>query len=455
MGVKIRKRGGKWYVFVNYHGKRKAKCVGSSRELAEQVRRQLEAKLAFGDLGFLQEAEKTTFGNYADRWLKQHAELHCKPSTISGYKAVLRLHVRPSFEKAAIDRISRDDVKELLAKLSAKGLSANTLKNALIVLRVILNSAVDDGLVQANAATKMGRFLPADPEKFEPVALTREEAQLFLEGVDADFQLLFLTLLRTGMRWGEAAALRWGDIQFGTSEEDQNRFIWVRRNWVHGKFTSPKSKKTRRIDLSRQLRRALLEARDTRMLNAYLKGHANLSDELVFPSEAGSVLDHSNVYSRHFLPAIERAGLRHVRIHDLRHTFASQLLQDGASLAYVRDQLGHSSISVTVDLYGHLVPSANIAWVDRLDRQTSPQQNATPAQLGEEDEQDVSLEVLESNGGPGQSRTADLRFRKPLLYPSELRGLVNLPHYLMAISGDKDGARLGLRALGPVRLARG
>src|SRR5882757_8612450 len=82
MGVKIRKRGGKWYVFVNYHGRRKAKCVGASRELAEQVRRQLEAKLALGDLGFLQESEEVTFGKYADRWLKQHAEFHCKPSTV-------------------------------------------------------------------------------------------------------------------------------------------------------------------------------------------------------------------------------------------------------------------------------------------------------------------------------------------------------------------------------------
>ena len=226
--------------------------------------------------------------------------------------------------------------------------------------------------------------------------------------------------------------------QFGTSEEDQNRFIWVRRNWVQGKFTSPKSKKTRRIDLSRQLRRALLVARDARMLNAYLKGQVNLSDELVFPSEAGSVLDHSNVYSRYFLPAIERAGLRHFRIHDLRHTFASQLLQDGASLAYVRDQLGHSSISVTVDLYGHLVPSANIAWVDRLDRETSPQQNATPAQLDVEDEQEVSLEVIENDGGPGQSRTADLRFRKPLLYPSELRGHRFQTHNLQTAFNEQN-----------------
>jgi len=422
MGVKIRKRGGKWYVFVNYHGRRKAKCVGASRELAEQVRRQLEAKLALGDLGFLQDDESITFGKYADRWLKQHAELHCKLSTVNGYKAVLRLHVRPQFENVSVSRISRDDVKELFAGLSKKGLSTNTLKNALIVLRVILNSAVEDGLIQANSANRMGRSLPADPEKFEPVALTRQEADSFLRAMDPDFWLLFLTLLRTGMRWGEVAALRWSDIQFGSGDEDQNRFIWVRRNWVQGKFTSPKNRKTRRIDLSKQLRFALLEARDARMLSVYLKGKSSVSDELVFPSEAGSVLDHSNVYSRYFLPAIERAGLRHFRIHDLRHTFASQLLQDGASLAYVRDQLGHSSISVTVDLYGHLVPSANIAWVDRLDTETSRQQNATPAQLGNQSDSAESLQATENNGGPGVSRTRDLRFRKPLLYPSELRG---------------------------------
>ena len=77
-------------------------------------------------------------------------------------------------------------------------------------------------------------------------------------------------------------------------------------------------------------------------------------------------------------------GLRRFRIHDLRHTFASLLIQDGASLAYVKEQLGHSTIAVTVDLYGHLVPSANIAFVDRLDAKTSPQQNATQAQPADE-----------------------------------------------------------------------
>jgi integrase len=106
---------------------------------------------------------------------------------------------------------------------------------------------------------------------------------------------------------------------------------------VDGKFTIRKSNKSRRVDLSRQLRRKLLEARDAKMLKAYLEGRSSIAAELVFPSEAGTVLDDSNVYSRYFLPAIERAGLRRFRIHDFRYTFASQLLEDGASLAYVRE----------------------------------------------------------------------------------------------------------------------
>ena len=80
MGVKIRKLLGKWYVFVNYHGRRKAKCVGASREIAEQVRRQVEAKLALGDLGFVAENSGLTFEQHSQKWLQQQAEVELKPS---------------------------------------------------------------------------------------------------------------------------------------------------------------------------------------------------------------------------------------------------------------------------------------------------------------------------------------------------------------------------------------
>jgi integrase len=96
---------------------------------------------------------------------------------------------------------------------------------------------------------------------------------------------------------GELIAVTWGDIQFGTSEDDPNRYILVQRNFVRGEFTTPKSKKSRRVDLSRELRRALMELRDKRMLTAIMSGRASIADDLVFPSKAGTVLDPATYFT--------------------------------------------------------------------------------------------------------------------------------------------------------------
>ena len=88
--------------------------------------------------------------------------------------------------------------------------------------------------------------------------------------------------------------------------------------------------------------------------------------EWVFAAADGQVLEERNVRTV-FTRLLEKAGLRHIRIHDLRHTFASLLLQQGESIVYVKDQLGHGSIQITVDTYGHLIPGANRAAVDGLD----------------------------------------------------------------------------------------
>jgi hypothetical protein len=147
MGVKIHKRGGKWYVFVNYHGRRKSKCVGS-REAAEQVRRQLEAKLALGDLSVLDPAgdEKPSFDTYADSWLKDYARIECKTSTADGYEGVLEQYLRPRFGKKLLDEIRRDDIKALINELISDDLSRNTIRNALCVVRGLFNYAIEEGL---------------------------------------------------------------------------------------------------------------------------------------------------------------------------------------------------------------------------------------------------------------------------------------------------------------------
>jgi integrase len=114
-----------------------------------------------------------------------------------------------------------------------------------------------------------------------------------------------------------------------------------------------------------------------------MAGRTSVADDLVFPSHAGTVIKPDNIVPRYMEPALERAGLRRFRFHDQRHTFGSLLIQDGASLAYVRDQMGHSSIQITADTYGHLIPGADIAWVDRLDSKTTVGQNATQPQQAE------------------------------------------------------------------------
>ena len=142
--------------------------------------------------------------------------------------------------------------------------------------------------------------------------------------------------------------------------------------------------------------------------------------------DSGGPLDSRNLYHRDFLPSLQAANLRRVTFHALRHTFASLLLQKGASLAYVKEQMGHSSIQITVDTYGHLIPGGNIDWIDRLDEPACPQQNATQTQPPEQAASVRSVQVVEKVGRPGGIRTPDPRFRKPLLYPSELQARAGL-----------------------------
>jgi integrase len=154
--------------------------------------------------------------------------------------------------------------------------------------------------------------------------------------------------------------LEWGDIDF------RDGFIEVRRAYTKGQLTTPKNGKSRRVDMSHQLSEILKELRTDRKREALAKGWGEVP-ELVFLNYEGRMINSFNLRPRVFHAALEKAGLRRIRIHYLRHTFASLLLQNGESIVYVKDQLGHGSISITVDTYGHLVPGANRQAVDRLD----------------------------------------------------------------------------------------
>jgi integrase len=149
----------------------------------------------------------------------------------------------------------------------------------------------------------------------------------------------------TGMREGELLGLQWGDIDWLNSQ------IHVRRTYNHGRFYEPKTKTSRRkIDLAPELVREL-----KRWRVACPPGDL----DLVFPTENGTPEDATNMVRWRFLPALRRAKLPKIRFHNLRHTYASLLIAQGEYPKYIQSQLGHSSINVTMDIYGHLMDTVN------------------------------------------------------------------------------------------------
>lgn len=292
MGVKVRKPKGhrSWCVVIDHQGQRKMRAVGT-REAAEHVRRAIEARLALGGPAAL-EPEKSvvpSLANYSLGWLET-IEHERKPSTAGFYRQYLRLYVTPKFGETTLDQIKREDVKAFIAELRGRNLAKNTIRLAVTTLRALLNAAVQDRLLQHNPAQGLGRFVKSEKPKREATSLKPAEAERLLstakEALAFQDYALLLTALRAGLREGEPAGLQWGDIQFGANEDDVERYILVQRNydrrWSRTMLT-PKNTKSRRVDMSRELQRVLLEYRRERMAAAAGR-KPDASDELVFPS---------------------------------------------------------------------------------------------------------------------------------------------------------------------------
>jgi integrase len=322
MGVRVKKRNGAWWVFINYHGRRKAKKVGT-REAALRVRGELEARLALGDVACLAESKpEPTFAAFTEKWLRTDA-LRCKPSTVDFYKDYQQRYVIPQFGQMKLAAITRDDIKALMADLNEKGLAKNTIRLAIASLRVVLSSAVEDGVLAVNPALRLGRFVESHKPEREAQAMEPQEAERFLIAAQEycpAYYPLFMIALRAGLRQGEILGLHWGDFQFGKSEDDTQRYIFVQRRWYRGRFSTPKGNKPRRVDMSRELRQVLIELRDQRMLEWWQEGKASIADDLVFPGGRGNPVSVRTLAENYFLPVLERANLRRFRFHDLRHT---------------------------------------------------------------------------------------------------------------------------------------
>lgn len=365
MGVvvrqKVKGKGKPWWVFISHNGKRASKLVGD-KGAAEAVASKIRAKLKLGEFGF-DDKPVPTFAELAKRWINTVVPATCKPSTAEDYRDILRIHVLPVFGDHKVTEITRGKIKELLLSKVNQGLTVSTTKHIRSAISGVLNLALDDELIPANPALQIGKLYPATDTRKDINPLDAQELNLLLDTVQVYFPEhypLVLLLARTGMRLGEALALQWGDIDF------KGRFIDVRRSVTRGRVETPKSGKVRRMDMSRQLCEVLKQHE----VACKEKGLAlGLGDkpEWVFTNTRGGLIDGNKWRARVFRKVLQKAGLRRIRIHDLRHTYATLRISKGDSIDDVSNQLGHHSVKLTLDVYHHWLPGKRKAEVDGLD----------------------------------------------------------------------------------------
>jgi integrase len=372
MGVRIReKKPGEWWVFISHNGKRWSKKVGADLSLAQEIAKKTDARLILGEF----ELDKTlppplpSFQECAEVWLALPRE-DWKESTLDSYCANLSKHVYPVIGAEPIDHIRRKHLKALFDKLAMGGLSRATLSLIKAPVSGVFNYAVDSEIIEANPLKDLSIstrkiHLELEPLTEDEAARLLEQARRFLGGY---YYPHLLCMLRTGLRLGELKALQWQGIDF------EKRQMEIRRSCRRGRLTDTKNRKQRRVDMTPQLTETL-KAWETEQKKQALKlGKPFLNTDFVFANRRGEIMRRialENALTR----CLSAAKLRHIRIHDLRHSYSTIRLLKGHNIGDVSYQLGHSSISMTYDVYGHWIPGHFKSEVDELDlmRPNAPQ----------------------------------------------------------------------------------
>jgi integrase len=297
--------------------------------------------------------------------------------------------------------------------------------------QAIYQAQVDE-LIASNPAARFGRFFDArhDPREHVTVLDAQDVAKILKAAAKwyPDYEVLVATLFYTGMREGEALGLKWQDFDWQRNLVDLRRTIGVRKGGLV--INTPKSGKLRTVDLPSFLTTRVRELKSIRGAQAVVDGKS--ISPWVFPAltDTDKPLNASWFWRHVWSPVLDKAEVRHIRVHDARHTYASMMLRRGVPIAYVSNQLGHSSIQVTVDLYGHFIPGEDRHHVESMAEaieEARAQESATQPQPERRSAHVILPQVLNLNGAPGVTRTPGTQFRKLLLYPPELRGREELP----------------------------
>ena len=307
------------------------------------------------------------FADYAKGWLAACLAKGLKQTTLRDYHSIVNVRLIPAFSLLPLDQVTRDQVREMVANLKTVGNKPKTIRNVLATLSAIYEEAIEDGRNVQNPARKPAKLVKNPKRTIEGV-FTNAETELVLHAFKIQqphYYPFVLMLFRTGMREGEVVALQPEDLDL------RSRHVLIQRNLASGLFMeeSPKNGKARSVDLAIDLVPVLKDHLALREAEAALSGRP--ISPWLFTTPDQKLIRSNNFRDRVWRPLLKALGLRYRTVHAIRHTYATSMIMDRASLVYVQRQLGHSSITITVDTYTHWIEKAergDVLEVDRLSR---------------------------------------------------------------------------------------
>jgi len=342
----IIKRGKKYYIsFRLNHRRYRRVSPDNSVAGARAHEALLRQSIASGNPinAFTEIKDMPTFKEFSQKWFETYVKTNNKFSETLNKESILRVHLNPYFGSMRLDKINSLDIEDFKAKKLKVGLANKSVNNSLIALSKCLNVAKEWCVLKNVPKIKL---LKVEPQTFD--FLTEAESQLLLNNCDELLKKMILVAIRTGLRFGELIALQSGDI------DSDNKLLTVSKSISCGRMGSPKSNKIRFIPLLEEVCQVLATG--------------NAKTSFIFSKNGKDPLGKMQC-SRWLRRACEKTGLRNIGWHTLRHTFASQLAQNGVSIMLIKELLGHADIKTTLR-YSHLTPLVTREAIETLNKKS-------------------------------------------------------------------------------------
>jgi integrase len=377
-GTLYQRSDGRWEakILVGYNGEGKPK----RKSLFGKSQKEVEAKLTeFKQQlrsGMYIEPSKLIFGEWLIKWLDVYVKPNVKAETYSDYVSLATKHILPLLGAITLQDLHGITIQEFY-NLKAKSGRMDGKAGGLSTRRLHMMHQLINGCLRKALKLRMLSFNPADEVELPSIqykefeTFTEEEVRIYLETLREDrLYALFLLELTTGLRRGELLGIP--RDQFDPTKAKIDIIQTLKRKKLEGEekseliFSTPKTKKSKRVipllpEVVKEIKRFQAMQRQEKMFF----GPRYQDSGLLFTSEVGTPIEPRNLNRKH-ASIIKKAGLKHVRVHDLRHTVASLLLDDGEAVTNVSELLGHAKMSTTLDIYGHSTPEGKVRAVARL-----------------------------------------------------------------------------------------